>query len=133
MFFSAMGSYLAAGVVALAALAAGPAAAASPCDGALTTSAMVNCFGDLLSSQDRRLNAIYQRLMSPRVLDDESRVLLRDAQRAWISFRDAECAWQGDTFRGGTQRGVVEIGCKGDMTKTRVDQLQQEFEARSRN
>lgn len=52
-----------------------------------TTTGMVECMGAERSRQDAKLNAAYQKLMQ--TLPDERKEILREAQRAWIKFRDA--------------------------------------------
>lgn len=49
---------------------------------------------------DAELNRVYRELMSRQ--PGEQRALLRDAQRAWLSFRDAEeKLWWSETITGG--------------------------------
>jgi uncharacterized protein YecT (DUF1311 family) len=53
------------------------------------TSAMQDCIKQELEVQDRSLTAAYQTLMGS--LPEKRRAQLRDAQRKWIAFRDANC------------------------------------------
>lgn len=55
----------------------------------------------------------------------DSEVLLRDAQRAWVAFRDANCKYQYQIYWGGTHAGLAYLGCMGDMTKARLKELRQ--------
>jgi len=48
---------------------------------------------------------------------------LVEAQRAWIAFRDAECALNYAAFQGGTIRSVVSASCALAMTARRTVQL----------
>lgn len=49
---------------------------------------------------------------------------LRDAQRAWILFRDAHCTVQGyDEARGGSMEPMVFNGCRAALTRERIRQL----------
>ncbi len=49
---------------------------------------------------------------------------LRDAQRIWITYRDAQCKSETDVvWTYGTGRGVIEAGCKSRMTKIRTKEL----------
>lgn len=52
-----------------------------------TTAGMVECMGAERARQDVKLNAAYQKLMQ--TLPDERKEILREAQRAWIKFRDS--------------------------------------------
>lgn len=50
-------------------------------------------------------------------------VALRDAQRAWIPFRDAACAAEGYQMRGGSAEPMVIYGCRARVTQTRAADL----------
>lgn len=98
------------------------AAQAGYCDNATTTVEMINCAGNDLKTVDARLNATYKKHRAG--LDDQARILLRDAQRAWIAYRDRECLRQRDTARGGTMAPLLEIGCKTTLSEQRIIELQ---------
>ena len=51
-------------------------------------------------------------------------VSLRDAQRAWITFRDAACAAEGYQMHGGSAEPMVIYGCRARLTDQRVADLQ---------
>ena len=44
---------------------------------------------------------------------------LRKVERAWETFRDANCAYQSLVYYGGTMAPLAVIGCRLDMTKAR--------------
>ena len=49
---------------------------------------------------------------------------LREAQRAWIVFRDAHCTVEGyDEARGGSMEPMVYDGCRARLTRERTAQL----------
>ncbi len=48
---------------------------------------------------------------------------LRDAQRAWITFRDAACAAEGYQMNGGTAEPMVIYGCRARLTAERTTNL----------
>lgn len=59
------------------------------------TSEMLDCISAELMRQDARLNEIYyKRLMSK--LSAKRKEGLREAQRAWVKFRDANCRFYYD-------------------------------------
>ena len=59
------------------------------------------------------------------------REALLTAQRAWMAFRDAECAQSSLLFEGGTLARVVHVGCVNQMTAERAIELENQlFEAR---
>lgn len=45
---------------------------------------------------------------------------LRDAQRAWIVFRDQACAAEGFMMRGGSAEPMVIYGCRARLTEERT-------------
>lgn len=48
---------------------------------------------------------------------------LREAQRAWITFRDAACATEGYPMRGGSAEPLLVYGCMARLTQQRADDL----------
>ena len=49
---------------------------------------------------------------------------LREAQRAWIVFRDAHCTVEGyNEARGGSMESMVYDGCRAQLTRERITQL----------
>lgn len=91
------------GVALLAGFLAEPAAAAS------------------LKKADATLNAVYGQLTDR--LSGRSVQKLRSAQRAWLAFRDAECALQGSAVEGGSAQPAVVSQCMATLTEERVRQL----------
>jgi uncharacterized protein YecT (DUF1311 family) len=55
----------------------------------------------------------------------DSEAMLRDAQRAWVSFRDANCKYQYQIYYGGSHAGLAYLLCMADMTKARLKELRQ--------
>jgi len=50
-------------------------------------------------------------------------VTLRDAQRGWITFRDAACEAEGYLFHGGTAEPMIVYGCRARLTQARTEDL----------
>jgi uncharacterized protein YecT (DUF1311 family) len=48
---------------------------------------------------------------------------LREAQRAWVAFRDAHCRLQGYEARGGSMEMMLYDGCRAAFTRARTAQL----------
>lgn len=48
---------------------------------------------------------------------------LRDAQRAWIGFRDHACAAEGWVFHGGSAEPMVIYACRARLTRDRTADL----------
>jgi uncharacterized protein YecT (DUF1311 family) len=84
------------------------------------TVAMADCTSAEIEVQDAKLNAAYQQVM--RGLEEGSRQKLRDAQRAWIKFRDTKCAAEANS--GGTMDILNSGGCILDATVRRTIELE---------
>ncbi len=88
-----------------------------------TTIGMSECLGREIDWWDQRLNTRYAALRAG--MDEQSAAALRDAQRAWIAFRDAECDFHYTYWREGTIRSTFYFNCLLDMTARRVIELEQ--------
>ena len=67
------------------------------------------CLQRELAVWDRLLNRYYTDLI--RQLDGTARTALREAQRAWISFRGKTCHFSWTVYEGGTIRGQIAANC----------------------
>jgi uncharacterized protein YecT (DUF1311 family) len=84
------------------------------------TVAMADCTSAEIEVQDAKLNAAYQQAM--RGLEEGPRQKLREAQRAWIKFRDTKCASEANS--GGTMDILNSGGCILDATVRRTIELE---------
>ncbi|NOT39044.1 MAG: DUF1311 domain-containing protein [Alphaproteobacteria bacterium] len=55
----------------------------------------------------------------------DSEAMLRDAQRAWVTFRNANCKYQYQIYWGGSHAGLAYLRCMADTTKARLKELRQ--------
>jgi uncharacterized protein YecT (DUF1311 family) len=95
--------------------------AAPNCDSPTTTVDMIDC-GDIdFKNADAELNKVYGQLM--KVLDKEGQTKLKTAQRAWLTFRDANADFNADYARGGTLAPILAISTRTEMTGLRADEL----------
>lgn len=86
-----------------------------------------------LASADRRLNQIYQRRIADARADDRNarrgrawysqEAALRSSERAWITFRDAECQYLTQQDAGSRMREALVRGCLVDQIEERTDEL----------
>ena len=60
--------------------------------------------------------------------DEKAVILLRDAQRAWMTCRDKSCAAEGHLYSGGSIRPLIENTCKESLTRQRTEDLRAAFE-----
>lgn len=84
------------------------------------TVAMSDCTSTEIEAQDAKLNSTYQLVM--RKLEEGQRGKLRDAQRAWIKFRDSKCASESQS--GGTMDILNSGSCILDATVRRTIELE---------
>jgi uncharacterized protein YecT (DUF1311 family) len=105
--------------------AANPASAYEKClarPSGQTTYGMVECIGVEVQAQDARLNRAYQAAIA-RLERPRQKAALQKAQRAWIAFRDADCASYLDEDWGSIAR-VEANQCVLDRTRQRADELE---------
>jgi uncharacterized protein YecT (DUF1311 family) len=80
---------------------------------------------------DAELNRVYTSVMADMKAMDQSlppelkgaAQTLREAQRAWITFRDANCRLAGYPMRGGSAEPLLIYGCLRQMTTDRSAEL----------
>jgi uncharacterized protein YecT (DUF1311 family) len=73
-------------------------------------------------SEDLKLNDAYQAMVG-KLTDSVARSKLRDAQRAWLSFRDASCRFESHGEAGLLAAQIVN-GCLATLTSQRRAELQ---------
>lgn len=94
------------------------------CDNAASQMEMDVCASDAFKAADRTLNATYRKLMAE--LDADGQGYLRDAQRAWVSFRDKECVSRtgGGPDREGSIWPMIYTDCQTELTNERIKALE---------
>lgn len=86
------------------------------------------CLDQELKLEDAKLNRYYKQCRNK--LDTIAKGKLLKAQKAWITFRDAECDYHADEMRGGSAESMIGLGCLVEMTKDRVEILKDCVELR---
>jgi uncharacterized protein YecT (DUF1311 family) len=81
------------------------------------------CLGQASDAWDKELNRTYGELMA--LLDEEQKVIVREAQRDWVAFRDAESAsvYLTYQFEMGSGWGVELAEYNVAIIRKRVEQL----------
>ncbi|MDP3959026.1 MAG: lysozyme inhibitor LprI family protein [Pseudorhodobacter sp.] len=82
-------------------------------------------------AQDADLNRVYRQARALMqqidadlpVAERGAEVQLRNAQRGWITYRDAACAVEGYMFHGGTAEPMIVYGCRARLTGARTADL----------
>ncbi|CAH0188474.1 hypothetical protein SRABI118_01430 [Massilia sp. Bi118] len=125
--FASLCRALLAAMVAFAASAA--SAAALDCKNAMSTPDMNECAAIELKGVEAKLNEVYRQTL--KTLDAEgkesveAKQKLITAQRAWVKFREADCAAVYQRNAGGTIRTLMHIGCMQGHAETRMKALKE--------
>lgn len=83
--------------------------------------AMLECIGAETSRQDKKLNDAYKKLMAE--LTPERQQELREAQRLWIKYMEANCFFYYDPD-GGTLARLSSSGCYARAKAERAKELE---------
>lgn len=121
-------------LIVTAGLSAPAAAQTEPdCKAPETQADMTICAGKDHEKADKQLNVEYQKLR--KLLTERDKTADADgkgatdalvtAQRAWVAFRDANCALAGFQARGGSMEPMLIASCLTDMSSKRADELRQ--------
>lgn len=103
------------------------------CGYPITQSEMNFCAQKGWVESDARLNSVYtDAIATMREIDSDlpetmkgAVKALRDAQRAWISFRDRACEAYGFLARGGSMEPTLVYGCMATLTVKRIEELKE--------
>lgn len=71
---------------------------------------------------DAELNKTYEALLT-KLQDAGSKEKLKQSQRAWLAFRDAEAAFVADQARGGSMASTIRYETMKELTQHRIKQL----------
>lgn len=89
-----------------------------------TQQAMNQCAADNYKVADKELNEVYQQVRQG--LEDEfAKKQLTDAEGRWITFRDAQCAFESSYLEGGSMAPLIQSSCLEQITDNRTAELKQ--------
>ena len=122
--------------IVLAAAAAQPMTE-SECENAMSQMEMNACAMQAFERADAELNRLYREQIAAARASDQSpdngrserdnrpgeEETLREAQRAWVAFRDAHCRGEGYAERGGSMEPMIFHQCLERLTRERIAQL----------
>ncbi|MCZ4288399.1 lysozyme inhibitor LprI family protein [Hoeflea alexandrii] len=104
---------------------------------------MTYCAGVDYDKADADLNALWPGIVAAAKQNDEyvadmarergvptTLEALRNAQRAWITFRDAQCEYEAYEVFGGTMQPMVGSLCLARLTRERIEVLSHALESR---
>lgn len=89
-----------------------------------TTANILKCDTDEQKYQDRRLNAVYQRLLATQSEGKQEHT--RQIERAWLKNREDTCSTQ-QQQTGGTMDSINSNSCFLEQTKMQADTLQNQL------
>lgn len=93
---------------------------AQDCSNPQTQTDLTICAVERFERADTKLNADYRKIMSRLHSDSDTAKLFQAAQRAWIAFRDAECAFATSATVGGSINPMMVAECRERLTSVRV-------------
>jgi uncharacterized protein YecT (DUF1311 family) len=107
-------------------LAASPASAQmNACASAQTQSAMNICADQQYKKDDAALNQVYGKLKAK--LNASDQAALQAAEKAWIAYRDAECAFETSGTAGGSIHPMVLSMCLDEKTLVHTAELNRQL------
>ena len=113
-------------IILLTTLCSAPVAAA-PCSDQ-TQTGLDECAGAARDKADAALNGVYKQIVA-RLADDAAKTKrLIEAEKAWIAFRDAECAFANSDTEGGSIHSMEVTLCEEKLTTIRTLELRSYLE-----
>jgi uncharacterized protein YecT (DUF1311 family) len=92
-----------------------------PCNKPSSGAEETNCFFQAYKEADQELNLTYAQIR--KVVSGDELTKLREAQRLWIAFRDANCAAERQLYSGGSAASMVYAACMEADTRQRTAEL----------
>ena len=110
-------------VLALAILGPLGVSAAEDCTNASNQTAMTVCADQAFKKADAELNAVYKQITSRLKDNPDAAKLLVTAQKSWVNFRDAECAFSTSSAAQGSIYPMLVAQCRDTLPRKRVVEL----------
>ena len=93
------------------------------CNNAMTTIDINRCMSLELEKVESIMESYLTKSKERYKDDDVSLKSIENSQDIWLKYRDSHCNAVYDTWRDGTIRGSMSIGCKIDLTQKRTKEL----------
>ncbi|WP_105264731.1 lysozyme inhibitor LprI family protein [Pseudoalteromonas sp. T1lg76] len=97
------------------------------CEKAWTTLAINQCMHKALVAAEKAMAKYLAKSLERYAQDNVSATAIQKGQDAWLSYREAHCGAVYDTWRDGTIRTAMGLGCKLELTHQRTAVLWQSF------
>lgn len=120
----------------LAPLSGDAAAKALDCAELTSNAEMTDCMKRRYESADQELNRVYQMAIDKIRKSDhltvkqrkEWEAAFRKAQRAWVTFKDADCGEMiGWEWHGGSGMALTSLTCLFERTATRTEEIRSRY------
>lgn len=108
------------------------------CSKAMSQPDLNDCAYSEYEAEDAALNAAYKKALAKvQAMDADYKDspeyigavdALKNAQRAWIGYRDGQCVLAGFQARGGQAESMLVSGCLAEMTRKRTEELKEFLE-----
>lgn len=82
-----------------------------------------SCYANEYKHADVDLNATYSRLIESLGRNEPAITLLRQSERAWVTYRDKYCAFEASGTEGGSIQSSVTATCLISITRARANEL----------
>ena len=86
------------------------------------------CWGKEYKAADILLNQAYRELSL--MLDDAEKGQLKKAQLAWLEYRNTNCDFVADEYKGGSIRPTILATCLLGMTNHRMTEVRSQIKER---
>jgi uncharacterized protein YecT (DUF1311 family) len=100
-----------------------------PCANPMSQLEMNQCAGKAYRAADATMNQIYRKLVA--MLDEAEQGQLKEVQLAWLKYRDANCEFVADEYKGGSIRPLIQATCLADITRRRTTELKTQIKERA--
>ncbi|MBA1365043.1 lysozyme inhibitor LprI family protein [Burkholderia gladioli] len=90
-------------------------------DKATTQAAMNACAAGAYKQSDAALNSTYRALVAK--LGEPGKTRLKEAQRRWLAWRDAQCAFEASSVDGGSAAPMLTSQCLDQLTQAQTKLL----------
>ena len=101
-----------------------PLVRAADCGPDADQTTLSQCADEDYRAADAVLNERYRAVVRRLADSPDAKALLTAAQRAWIGFRNGECAFVASSVAGGSVYPMIASECLAEMTRVRSAQLQ---------
>jgi uncharacterized protein YecT (DUF1311 family) len=118
--------------------------AANPCDKDTTQAGLNRCSAELFHQADAHLNALYRKITDSLQKDidraqtknnadeikhcETSLQMLKDAERAWVAYRDLHCKAVMQQYEGGSIAPMEYAQCMWRETDHRIEELRNAYQ-----